>query len=328
MGKIILFLLSVISFQAGQSQIVKGTLHDKSDNQVINFASIYINGTSAGTHSDQNGYFELDISKYSSLPLTVSALGYFSFTITDFSVEKPIEIYLSPKTFELNEVVVSAKSTSNDRKANLKLFKNQFLGAGYNGQNCIILNEADITFKYSASGDTLKAFASKPISIVNNALGYKINYFLEKFEYCWKSKTFLYEGSAYFTEDMAAGLTQKNFFEKRRKSAYLGSRSHFFSSLWTNSLRSNGFIVKNSIGKILGYDEIVIVIDGFKKYLSYKDNLYLYYYSKAPNSSIQPLRDQIFFDSNGYFDGSGVIISGQMAQQRIGDLLPYDYRLK
>jgi hypothetical protein len=328
MKKILLFLLLVNLFQAGQSQIVKGTLRDKSDNQVINFASIYINGTSAGTHSDRNGYFELDISKYSSHPLTVSALGYFTFILTDFPVEKPIEIYLSPKTFELNEVLVSAKSTSKDRKASLKLFKNQFLGSGYNGQNCIILNEADITFKYSASRDTLKAFASKPISIVNNALGYKIDYFLEKFEYCWKSKTFLYEGSAYFTEDMAAGLTQKNFFEKRRKNAYLGSRSHFFSSLWTNSFRSNGFIVKNSIEKILGYDEIVTVKDGFKKYLSYKDNLYIYYYSKSPNSSIELIKKQIFFDANGYFDGSGVIISGQMAQQRIGDLLPYDYRLK
>ncbi len=76
-------------------------------------------------------------------------------------------------------------------------------------------------------------------------------------------------------------LTQKNFFEKRRKNAYLGSRSHFFTSLWTNSLRSNGFIVKNSIGKMLGYDDIVIVRDGYKKYLSYKDNLYIYYLFKS-----------------------------------------------
>jgi hypothetical protein len=328
MKKIILFLLLVNFFQAGQSQIVKGTLYDKSDNQVINFASIYINGTSAGTHSDKNGYFELDISKYSSHPLTVSALGYFTLTITDFSVEKPIEIYLSPKTFELNEVVVSAKSTSKDRKASLKLFKNQFLGSGYNGQNCVITNEADITFKYSASGDTLKAFASKPISIVNNALGYKISYFLEKFEYCWKSKTFLYEGSAYFTEDMAAGLTQKNFFEKRRKSTYLGSRTHFFSSLWTNSLKNNGFTIKNSIGENMTFEEIVSLRAGFKKYLSYKGTLYIYYLSKYPTGYIELIKNQVFFDGNGYFDGSGVIISGQMAQQRIGDLLPYDFRLK
>ena len=328
MKKIILFLLLVNFFQAGQSQIVKGTLLDKSDNQIISFASIYINGTSAGTHSDQNGYFELDISKYSSLPLTVSALGYFTYILTDFSVEKPIEIYLSRKTFELNEVVVAAKSTSKERKANLKLFRNQFLGSGYNGQNCVIMNEADITFKYSSSRDTLKAFASKPISIVNNALGYKINYFLNKFEYCWKSKSFLYEGSAYFSEDMATELTQKNFFEKRRKSAYLGSRSHFFASLWANKLKSNGFTIKNSVDQVINYEDIVNVRSGFIKYLSYEGDLFIYYLSKSPNSSLQLSKKSVFFDSSGYFDGSGVRIFGQMAKQRIGDLLPYDYKPK
>jgi hypothetical protein len=311
--KIILILLFASFFKVGQTQVIKGTLLDKSDNRVISFASIYINGTSVGTNSNQNGYFELDISKYSSLPITVSALGYFTYTLTDFSVEKPIEIYLSPKTFELNEVVVAAKSTSKERKANLKLFKDQFLGSGYNGKNCVITNEVDITFKNF--GDTLRAYASKPILIVNNALGYKIIYYLDNFEYCWKCKSFLYEGSAFF-------------FEKRRKLAYLGSRSHFFSALWANAINSNGFVIKNSVEEIINYEDIVSVRAGFKKYLSSKSEFYICYLSKSPSSCIQPLKDQIFFDVNGYFDGSGIELSGQMAQQRVGDLLPYDFKLK
>jgi hypothetical protein len=328
MKRIVLFLLVVNFFQVGHTQIVKGTILNKSDNLKINFASIYINGTSVGTNSDQNGYFELDITKYSSLPLTISALGYYSVTLADFSREKPIEVYLTPKTFELNEVFVLAKSTAKERKANIKLFRDQFLGSSYNGQHCVIMNEGDITFKNGTSHDTLKAFASKPILIVNNALGYKITYYLDKFEYYRKSKSFLYKGSAKFDEGITSEITQKKFFEKRRKIAYLGSRSHFFSSLWTNSLKSNGFIVRNSVDEIINYEDIVIVRAGFKKYLSYKGNLYIYYFSKSPNSYIEPLKDQIFFDSNGYFDGSGVKVIGQMAQQRIGDLLPYDFKLK
>jgi hypothetical protein len=328
MKKIILFLLLISFFQVGHSQKVRGIILDKSDHTKINFASIYINGTSFGTNSDQNGYFELDITKFSSLPLTISALGYYSVTLTDFSREKSVEILLTPKTFELNEVIVKAKSTSKERKANLKLFKEQFLGSSYNGQNCVIMNESDITFKNGISGDTLKAFALKPILIVNNALGYKLTYYLDSFEYYRKSKSFLYKGNAYFSEDMSAALTQKNFFEKRRKNAYLGSRSHFFSSLWTNSLNSNGFIIQNSVDESINYEDIVIVRAGFKKYLSYKSNLYIYYLSKSPTSYFEPLKEQLFFDSNGYFDGSGVKIIGKMAQQRIGDLLPYDYKLK
>jgi hypothetical protein len=330
MKRIVLFLLVVNFFQVGHTQIVKGTILDKSNNLKINFASIYINGTSVGTNSDQNGYFELDITKYSSLPLTISALGYYSVTLTDFSREKPIEVYLTPKTFELNEVVVAAKSTAKERKANLKLFRDQFLGSSYNGQNCVIMNEGDITFKNGLSRDTLKAFASKPILIVNNALGYKFTYYLDKFEYYRKSKSFLYKGSAIFNEDLTSEITQKNFFEKRRKNAYLGSRSHFFNSLWTNSLKSNGFIVRNSVDEIINYEDIVIVRAGFKKYLSYKGNLSIYYLSNSPNSLIELLKtkDPVFFDSSGYFDGSGVKVIGQMAEKRIGDLLPYDYKLK
>jgi hypothetical protein len=328
MKKIILLLILIYFFQNGHAQIIRGTVLDKSDNIKINFASIYINGTSIGTNSDQNGYFKLDITKYSSLPLTISALGYYTVTLTDFSSEKPIEVYLIPKIFELSEVFVVAKSTAKERKANLKLFREQFLGSSYNGQNCVIMNEGDITFKNDTSRDTLKAFASKPILIVNNALGYKITYYLDKFEYYRKSKSFLYKGSAFFNEDMSAALTKKNFFEKRRKNAYFGSRSHFFSSLWTNSLKSNGFIVRNSVDEIINYEDIVIVRAGFKKYLSYKGNLYIYYLSKSPNSYIELLKDQVFFDSSGYFDGLGVKVIGQMAVQRIGDLLPYNYRLK
>jgi hypothetical protein len=324
MKRIFFLIILFIVFRNGYTQVVRGIVLDKSGNRKIDFASVYINGISTGTHSDQNGYFELDITKYGSLPLTISALGYYTVTLTDFSSDKQIEVYLIPKMFELKEVVVSARSTAKARKTNLKLFRDQFLGSGYNGKNCAITNEADITFKNS--GDTLNAYASKPILIVNNALGYKITYYFDNFEYCWKCKSFLYKGNAFFSEDMSTSLTSKNFFEKRRKSAYLGSRSHFFSSLWTNSLKSNSFIIKNSIDEILNYEDIVLA--GFKKYLSHKDNLYIYYFSKSPISSIELIKNQVFFDGNGYFDGSGVIISGQMAKQRIGDLLPNDFRLK
>ena len=56
----------------------------------------------------------------------------------------------------------------------------------------------------------------------------------------------------------------------------------FSASLWANKLKSNGFIVRNSADEILNYEDIVIVRSGFKKYLSYKGNLYIYYLSNSP----------------------------------------------
>jgi hypothetical protein len=314
------------TFIVGQAQTVRGIVLDKSDSVKINFASAYINGTYIGTNTDQNGYFELDITKHNSLPLTISALGYYSATLTNFATDKILEVYLTPKTFELKEVVVAAKSHAKERKVNLKLFRSQFLGSTANGQKCVIMNEDDITFVNT--GDSLKAFASKPILITNYGLGYKITYYLDEFEFDRQNGYFLYRGNAVFNEDMAAGMAQKKIFEKRRRTAYIGSIIHFFSSLWANSLESNGFSIRNSEGERIKYEDIVTIGTDFKKYLSHKGNLFIYFLSKPPDSYVELLKDKVFFDRVGYFDGSGVKIVGQMAQQRIGDLLPYDYKLK
>jgi hypothetical protein len=324
--KLILLLLAINVFTVGHTQIIRGVVIDKSNRVKINFATIYINGTSIGTYSDKNGYFELDITKRNSLPLTVSALGYYSTTLTDFVSDKIIEVWLTPKIYELKEVVVTAKSHRRERIANLKLFKAQFLGPSANGRKCVILNEDEI--KFVDSGSSLIAFAIKPIEIVNNGLGYKITYYLDKFEYNRESGFFSYKGNALFNEDMSVGMTQKNIFEKRRRKAYFGSIFHFFRSLWRNSLESNGFSVRNAEDKVIKYEDIVTIGSDFKKYLSYKGNLYLYYLSKPPDSYIELVKDRVYFDSVGYFDGSGVKIIGQMATQRIGDLLPYEFELK
>jgi hypothetical protein len=328
MKKIILLLVFVNFLQVGYTQIIRGTVLDFSDHSTINFASIYINGTYIGTNSDKNGNFELDLSNHGSLPLTISALGYYSLTLTDFSDEKPMIVYLTPKLFELNEVVISAKSLSKEKMNNMKLFRNEFLGITDNAHKCIIVNENDIVFNTGSSKDTLKVLASKPLIINNNGLGYRITYYLDKFEYYKKSKSFLYKGSTVFNEDMTDKLIGKKYFEKKRTNAYLGSRNHFFSSLWANELKSNGFVVKNSSDEILTYEDIVTVRSGFKKYLSYKGRLSVFYLSKYPNSYIEVVQVPVFFDRTGYYDGSGVKIIGEMAKQRVGDLLPYEYRLK
>lgn len=325
MKKIILFLLLINFCSFGYSQIIKGTILDKSNNSKINFATIYLNGTYVGTYSDQNGYFELDITKYSSMPLTISALGYYSITLSDFSKDKPLIAYLTPKVFELDEVVVKSKSLSRERKEKLILFRNEFLGPTENGQNCEITNENDISFNYDSDKDTLKAFASKPLLINNRRLGYKITYYLDKFEYYKKTKSFFYQGTIIFNEDSISDKTQKQSIDRRRRYAYLGSRMHFFRELWTNNLSKSGFKILNSSDENLDYKNLVIQKDSLRKFLSYNEKIGIGYYSRTPSSYIVFHKNEVFFDKNGYFDSSGVAWEGQMAKLRIGDLLPYEY---
>jgi hypothetical protein len=333
MRKIILFLLLISFCPIGYSQIIRGTVLDKSNNSKISFASIYLNGTFVGTQSDLNGNFELDISKNPSMPLTISYIGYYSVTLTGFSTDKPLLIYMTPKVYELKEVVISSKSLVKRRRANLNLFKNVFLGTTANARNCEIINENDITFNYDSDRDTLKAFASKPILINNRALGYKITYYLDRFEYYKKDESMLIKGSLIFTEDLAIEETHKQLYERRRKNTYLGSRMHFFRALWADDLISAGFIVKNPAGKYLSYKDIVEESPAKSpisptKFLKYNEKLSILFNARLSN--IVFLKEKVSFDQDGHFDQTDMSISweGEMMDQRIGDMLPYTYKIK
>lgn len=328
MKKVSIFILLIILHKAGYSQIIKGTILDQSNGSKIEFATVYINGTSAGTYSDKEGYFELDISRFSSMPVTISALGYYSITIYDFPRDKIFSSNLSPKIFELNEVIINSRKIDRERRDVLRIFRNEFIGTTDNADKCVIVNENDIRYSYSSDNDTLKVFALKPLEIYNNALGYKITYFLDKFEYSISGKSFNFLGNVIFNEDLSVGSEKIKSFERKRKYAYQGSRIQFFRALWADNLKSTGFLIKNSKYEILGYNDLVRVENDTKKYLTYSDDLKIYYYSTYPNSYITFVKKNVYFDSNGYFDASGIIWEGQIVRQRIGDLLPYEYKMK
>jgi hypothetical protein len=279
-----------------------------------------------------NGNFELDISKNISIPLTISSVGYYSITLTDYSKDKPLIIYLTPKVHELKEVVISSKSLARKRKVYLNKFKDVFLGTTDNARNCEIINENDITFNYDSCRDTLKAFASKPILINNKALGYKISYYLDKFEYYKKLNSFALLGNIIFNEDLANRNPDKQIYENRRKDAYLGSRMHFFRALWANELTTAGFIVKNSADKYLSYKDIVVEencnfpdsIKTCKKYLKYRENLQIIYSSSL--SDVTLFTPNVRFDKDGNF-GLGLEWGGEMLTKRVGDMLPSEYAI-
>jgi hypothetical protein len=325
MKKIILLFLFVNTYLLSYNQILKGTIYAQDTKDVIISASVYFNGTSVGVLTDQAGKFQLDISNYRSMPLTISAIGYYSVSQKDFSSDKPMTIYLKPKVFELNEVVVREKSHARERRENLTIFRNEFLGTTSNSLRCDILNEKDIRFISDNDNDTIKAFAINPILINNKALGYKITYYLDKFEYNKRNASFFFEGNVTFTKDSTIDYKDEKILERKRESAYRGSRMHFFRSLWVDDLKSAGFTVKNSANQTISYKKIVFQKELHTKYLKCPGGLGISYFTLKPTSFIVFLKDEILFDAKGYYDASGIIWEGEMARQRIADLLPLDY---
>jgi hypothetical protein len=260
------------------------------------------------------------------MPLTISAIGYFSVTSTDyFSTKKNIMIYLKPKAYELKPVVIKDKSLAKQRKKNLALFKAAFLGLTHNAKNCKILNEQDITFNYGSDKDTLMAYASKPILINNKNLEYQITYYLDDFKLNKKNNNISFTGNIIF-KDLLKNPKKKKLIEKRRKDAYLGSRMHFFRILWNNKLDSDNFIVKNSSGQELNNKDIVFPKDSVTKSLRYPNKLYVRYNTRNI-SIIYFSKKEVLFKRNGYFSPYSIEWQGQMCEERIGDWLPYEYGL-
>ena len=321
MQKIILVFLFAVFNLIAYAQVIKGIVYDDKTKNTIPYASVYFNGTFVGTTSDSQGNFELNNPKNSTMPLTISAIGYYSTTMILRKGES-LSIYLKPKDYELKETTVKSKSLLRRRKKNLAMFRDEFLGTTPNAKKCMILNVIDITFDYNSKGDTLKAYALKPIQVENNALGYNITYYLDKFEYYMYKGTVFFIGNIKFSETKTTEGTQE-LYDEARKQAYLGSKMHFFRSLWNNDLKAQGFFIANMVGENLKMENVVALDSINNKYLHYPSRINIWNSDKF--TSIYLLKNYVYFDKTGYFNPSGINWIGDMGKARIADWLPYEY---
>lgn len=110
MKSICALCLALITFfiSFAQQPKLSGMVTDQSDKEPIGSASITVKGKSAGTFSNDKGYFSLNVSKIK-LPFTiiVSSASHADKEIVINSISSDIDISLERKS-ALNEVVVSA----------------------------------------------------------------------------------------------------------------------------------------------------------------------------------------------------------------------------
>jgi hypothetical protein len=223
------------------AQVLKGRVIDQSLAKAIPFATIYFNGTTVGTTSDEKGSFNLNPPKNSSNPMIISAVGYETVTLSNFLPNDELIIELVARIYHLNDIEVTGNANSNIRKRYLPVFRTEFLGKNLNPKLCKILNESDIMIQYDRTLHLLKAFATHPIQIQNDKLGYNITYFLDRFEYNEAKHSLVILGNSVFSTFTATDSKQQLKIEKNRAIAYLGSRMHFFRTLWDSCFDDNGF---------------------------------------------------------------------------------------
>jgi hypothetical protein len=162
-----------------------------------------------------------------------------SITIHERSVN--ISAVLTESITTLRTVNITAISNS-DREKYMALFIKNFIGETVNAQQCELLNPRVLNFSFDKETNMLQASADELLIVENKALGYKLKYLLNEFEYDMKTDICTTGGAPYF-EELTGTPNQQKRWEENRRLAYLSSDRHFYRAIMNNTTREEGFLI-------------------------------------------------------------------------------------
>lgn len=222
---------------------MSGIVVDKDTGEPIPTANVYISQTTIGTFTKHDGTFEFSTNLSGIHTLVISYIGFKTQTkeLNFYSTKNhyfEVELILNP--VEMDEVEVTA---SNDEwQDHFDIFRRNFIGQTGIANDTKIENPWVIGFEEDEDGNLI-ARTQRPLVIVNNALGYKIN--IDLIEFRWPqngdSGYYLYHSS--YKEMEPEGRAQRRSWERNRREVFQGSFEHFLESLYDGNLKDNNFEV-------------------------------------------------------------------------------------
>ncbi|RDC54206.1 carboxypeptidase-like regulatory domain-containing protein [Pedobacter chinensis] len=222
---------------------ISGIVRDNKDG--LPGASIYLSGYKIATVADNDGKFKLSNLKPGNYDLLVQIVGYLPYSksviISDKSVE--VELILKENVAQLDEVVVRADP---NRQKYINQFKEFFIGKSPNALQCKILNPQVLNVDFDITKSTLTVSTTEFLVVENKALGYRLKYMLDHFEYNSRTRIIYYSGHPFF-EELKASAAKKKKYIAAREIAYYGSSQHFFRSLYNNTTKEEGFIINKML---------------------------------------------------------------------------------
>lgn len=238
------FVLFTGCFLAANGQRhVRGKVTSQIDGKPLPGASIYIENTSVGTVTNDSGTFSLSIPSGVG-QLVASHLGFQTQikNITGGGSEIFLAISLNKKSTALQEVVVMAESKNGWKKWG-QLFTDLFIGTSAYASHCTLLNKEALRFVFSRANNILHVYASEPLILENQSLGFSIHIDLEQFSYDFKKKYLFYEIHTLYQQLQAESISDLKRWKKNRLDVYTGSPMHFYRSLFDSSFIKQGFEV-------------------------------------------------------------------------------------
>ena len=229
-----------------QNFTLSGIIKDKLGESLPG-AGVYVSGYKIATVADNNGRYSLNL-KPGNYDILVQLIGYKAFNqnivISDKSLT--VNFIMEQDAFQLNEVTIKPDP---NREGYIRMFTDFFIGTTPNAAQCKIMNPNVLIVDYSKDDLKLTAKTNQFLIVENQALGYRIKYQLNNFEYDYKSKIIYYEGYPYY-EDLKGSKGKMKRWVAKREIAYQGSAQHFFTSLYRNTLKNDGFVIHKLIKQV------------------------------------------------------------------------------
>lgn len=358
-GSLILMLVWLVGSVHAQTGQLRGRIFDSKTSEPLPFAHVFVNLTTLGTTSDDQGNYVLKGLPPGTHELVFSFIGYSSY-ITKVTIQHDQEtrqdIRLIPLDKELETVVISG-TRDKEWEKQLKRFEKIFLGTTRFSGATAIKNPWVLEFKETTVNNVhlFTATASQPIEIVNSALGYRIDYHLKTFAYT--SEGYNIVGQVRFEELIPQSELQVKTWGDNRSLAYYGSFRHLITAILADRVEDEGFQIYTDKS---GYENTSIRTANFKSQIDKTVELHstkntvvpgrigeflipvkqrweVHYvraraiqktYSDVDNpvSWIQVNGGTVRATADGIvLNPANVILSGAMNEARLADMLPYNY---
>ncbi len=272
---VVLFIFVVNIPSVGQEKIT-GVIAEMGNLSPINTATVFINGTTNGTITNDDGFFELK-NLHFPCKLIISHVSYETVNIDLNQMPTDIiKVQMKPRKVSLPEFTIMDK---NLRERNLNQFRKMFIGDDYWGNHAKLMNDSvlffspiykeeiievnekvmhnykkglishivrwapDSSYLVTKKLKELDVSASAPLVVEKPLLGYTVHVNLIHFrvQYFDIATQYDYLGYYYFKPYETDKKRDIRKFDRNRREAYYNSSMHFCRSLFLHSLADNGY---------------------------------------------------------------------------------------
>ena len=155
MKKLISIALLALPFLANAQYELNGKVYDKSDQQTLVGANIYLKGSFNAAFTDENGTFKLTKIKSQTVNVIISYIGYKTDTVNiDIKNGEPVNIAMTPLSYQTDEVIVASTRVAGNAPATKTYVSKEDLAKNNLGQDLTYLLQQTPSVVTTSDGGT------------------------------------------------------------------------------------------------------------------------------------------------------------------------------